>query len=91
MPAVKSARGTIVDFDLLRIQQSLLNATPSDVVVERKEAIEDKIAERRARRLKARQERAEREKEIEQDVVVEEVKAEKPKRTRVLQQEDSNE
>lgn len=90
MPAVKSAKGVLIDFDLLKVQQSLMSTQPSDVVIKRKESIEDRVAERRERRIKARQQRnaqavaAEEQEQKEQ--IVEETVASKPRRQRVLQQ-----
>lgn len=91
MPVVKSAKGVLIDFDLLKVQQSLMSAQPSDVVIKRKESIEDRVAERRERRIKARQQRNAQVAAEEQDMKteqVEEVVAAKPRRQRVLQQVD---
>lgn len=92
MPVVKSAKGVLIDFDLLKVQQSLMSAQPSDVVIKRKESIEDRVAERRERRIKARQQRNAQAAAEEQDKKpeqVEEVVAAKPRRQRVLQQVDT--
>ena len=91
MPVVKSAKGVLIDFDLLKVQQSLMSAQPSDVVIKRKESIEDRVAERRERWIKARQQRNAQVAAEEQDMKteqVEEVVAAKPRRQRVLQQVD---
>lgn len=50
-----SKRGVVVDFDLLRMKQEILSATPNDVVVERSESIEDSILKRREQRRRQRQ------------------------------------
>lgn len=50
MGTILTARGKVVDFDLLRIRSEMMDTEPSNVVVERQEAIEDQIRRRREQR-----------------------------------------
>lgn len=58
MSEVRSMRGAIINFDLIRIQQSLSDTPPPQVVVERQMAIEERIQRRRIlRQQKANEKR----------------------------------
>lgn len=55
MTTVTTARGRILDFDLLRVRAELMTTEPTGVVVERQEAIEDQIRRRREQRRVTRE------------------------------------
>ncbi len=57
MSEVRSMRGVKVNFDLLKIQQSLSNTPTPQVVVERQQAIEERIQRRRLLRQQKANER----------------------------------
>lgn len=50
MAKARSARGVIVDFDLLKIKQQLAQIPPSKVTLERRKFIDQKDAARRVKK-----------------------------------------
>lgn len=73
MGTVTTARGRIVDFDLLRIRSEMMGTEPSNVVVERQEAIEDQIRRRREQRRITREKSLAKKQETEQSQNLEEI------------------
>lgn len=73
MGTVTTARGRIVDFDLLRIRSEMMGTEPSNVVVERQEAIEDQIRRRREQRRITREKSLAKKQENEASQQVEEI------------------
>ncbi len=63
MAKTTSKRGQTVDFDLMRIHQSLSNTEAPSVVIQRQSSIEDRIQQRRIQRQNHRN----RKKELEQE------------------------
>lgn len=61
-----SKRGQSVDFDLMRIHQSLSNMDAPSVVIQRQASIEDRIQQRRIQRQNLRNKKREQEQEQEQ-------------------------
>lgn len=66
MGTIVTARGKVVDFDLLRIRSEMMGTEPSNVVVERQEAIEDQIRRRREQRRITREKSIAKKQESEQ-------------------------
>lgn len=58
-----SKRGQSVDFDLMRIHQSLSNMDAPSVVIQRQASIEDRIQQRRIQRQNLRNKKREQEQE----------------------------
>lgn len=59
-----SKRGQTVDFDLMRIHQSLSNTEAPSVVVQRQASIEDRLQQRRIQRQNLRNKKKEQEASI---------------------------
>ncbi len=55
MSKTYSARGKLIDFDLLKIRSEIMDTTPSQIVIERQKSIEDQIRLRREQRKQLRE------------------------------------
>lgn len=70
MAKTVSKRGQTVDFDLMRIHQSLSNTEAPSVVVQRQASIEDRLQQRRIQRQNLRNKKKEQEASPETPMVI---------------------